>query len=159
MADLRTFLVECEAAELAVRDLYLALAKRFADAPRAGELFGRLAQEEENHARSFRMLQSLAAQAEGKATVRANLEAISNQARQALEGATRAVQRGHSLTLARATELVIRIEGSALEAQQTAFAEIADPGFRQILEGITAGDRNHGWLLEELRRYANEEAV
>lgn len=158
MPDLKTFLVDCESIEIAARDLYQSLSGRFAAHGRAAELFGRLAQEEENHARAFRLLQSLAAKANGGATVHGGFEKASGKAREALATATAAVQGGRSLALAQATDLALRVEASALEAHQGAYVAVEDPGFRQLLDGITEGDRSHGWLLEELQRCATSDS-
>lgn len=136
-----------EQVERGARDIYRALAARFADDTQSAAVFSRLAAEEEEHANRIQLLRNQYMRNPeliGQMTVCcADLEHLIARTRDVLA----TVESEDALTVAKATQLLAQLERELAGVHAHLIAESADPSIKQFFEFLATQDRQHEDLL------------
>lgn len=151
MGRLSDFPRSCAETERLVGDFYRALAGAFPRHPQARHLFLALAQEEEAHARTFDFLRSVAKEHEGEVTVKESFAPNVERLRKGVGRILAALGSGSGVPLREALDWAILAEATTLERDKSAYVEVEDPEFRNLLKGLVTADEAHRRKLESLR--------
>jgi len=150
VASLRGFLKACAEAERLVGRFYGDLAERFRFFP-AAEVFRRLADDEEEHARAFEFLRSIASRLDEQMVVAPAFYGNLERLRGGLEEATASLSgAGDEKALREAVRVALRVEATAIERDKAAFAQVDDREFRNLLNALVGADEAHHRRLKGL---------
>jgi rubrerythrin len=146
------FLKTCAETERLVGAFYADLAERFRGFPRAAELFRQLSGEEEAHARVFEFLRSVASRLDEQTTIAPTFLQNVERLRRGLEKAASAlIPDDGEAGLREAIGTAILVESTTLERDKTAFVQVENQEFRDLLHGLVASDESHRGQLAALR--------
>jgi rubrerythrin len=131
---------------------YSDLADRFRARLEAAELFRQLANDEEEHARTFEFLRSVASRMDEDVVVAPSFYGNLDRLRRGLEKAAVALPDGtDEAALKDAVGMAILVESTTLERDKAAFARVDDREFRNLLNALVVADEGHRRELEALR--------
>jgi len=152
VANLSEFLKSCAEAERLVGAFYFHLAERFRSRESAADLFRQLAHDEEQHARAFEFLRSVASRLDEEMVVAASFYGNLERLRRGLEKAAATLPPGSDdAALREAVGTAVLVESTTLERDKAAFALVDDREFRNLLHAVVVADEAHHGKLQTLQ--------